>query len=346
MDNLWLVFLTGLTTGGLSCLAVQGGLLASSIAKQTEDELLRNDSGEGAKHQPAKPILFFLGSKIVAYTVLGALLGALGSVLQLTPYMRAALQIAIGIYMLGLALHLLSVHPFFRYFMPQPPRFITRFMRQKARSGGDDVITPTFLGAMTVFIPCGVTVAMMAVAVGTGNALAGAVVMLAFTLGTTPLFFTLGYTAAKLGAKKQAVFLKVAAVLVLVLGLLSVEGGLNLAGSPISASAIQQGLVRSLDKSDENSEAGVLNGSVLRLTATTASYSPSIIKAKANLPYSLEITSKNNQGCGRALAIPALGIQQVLPENGTTTVEVPPQPAGILRVTCSMGMYSSVIQFE
>ncbi len=31
-------FITGLTTGGLSCLAVQGGLLASSLARQIEPD--------------------------------------------------------------------------------------------------------------------------------------------------------------------------------------------------------------------------------------------------------------------------------------------------------------------
>ena len=34
--ELIIAFLTGLTTGGLSCLAVQGGLLASSIAHDVE----------------------------------------------------------------------------------------------------------------------------------------------------------------------------------------------------------------------------------------------------------------------------------------------------------------------
>lgn len=40
MANLGNIFLTGLTTGGLSWLAIQGGLLASSVAKQAEDDLL------------------------------------------------------------------------------------------------------------------------------------------------------------------------------------------------------------------------------------------------------------------------------------------------------------------
>jgi len=36
-SQLWTVLITGLTTGGLSCLAVQGGLLASSLNSDDED---------------------------------------------------------------------------------------------------------------------------------------------------------------------------------------------------------------------------------------------------------------------------------------------------------------------
>ena len=45
--NLWVIFITGLTVGGLTCLAVQGGLLASVIAAREEESAL----GKGtAKH--------------------------------------------------------------------------------------------------------------------------------------------------------------------------------------------------------------------------------------------------------------------------------------------------------
>ena len=47
----------------------------------------------------ALPILLFLGAKIVAYTLLGALLGFLGSYLSLSPTTRAILMIAIGVFM-------------------------------------------------------------------------------------------------------------------------------------------------------------------------------------------------------------------------------------------------------
>src|SRR5512142_1604494 len=48
MSQLIIPFVTGLTTGGLSCLAVQGGLLASSIAHEVE---------QSVKDAPARPRL-------------------------------------------------------------------------------------------------------------------------------------------------------------------------------------------------------------------------------------------------------------------------------------------------
>ena len=267
LTQILLAFITGLTTGGLSCLAVQGGLLTSSIAaeleqsvqgstvggKRGESEFARRRSPAGRKGQqrgrspvpaaqrsPARPplragrpILLFLAAKIVAYTILGFFLGLLGSVLQLTATMRAVLQFAIGIFMIGTALRLFNVHPIFRYFVVQPPAFVTRYIRRTAKGRTGDV-TPSFLGALTVLIPCGVTQAMMAVAIGTGNPLTGAAIMLAFTLGASPVFFTVAYLATRLGGRLEAGFMRVVAVLMLVLGLVSVEAGLNLMGSPYS----------------------------------------------------------------------------------------------------------------
>ncbi len=103
--SLLLAFLTGLTTGGLSCLAVQGGLLASSLAHQIEQDYVGQvASGKNMKKttvshtSSAFPILLFLIYKIVAYTLLGALLGLVGSYLTLSPMTRAMLMILIGIF--------------------------------------------------------------------------------------------------------------------------------------------------------------------------------------------------------------------------------------------------------
>src|SRR5258708_29201265 len=189
MNQIWLAFLTGLTMGGISCIAVQGGLLATTI---NEDNRYSH-------------VGTFLIAKLIAYTILGVLLGAIGSALIITSNLQAWMQIFIGIFMIITALRLLDVHPIFRYFVIQPPKFVYKFMRNEAKS--KSIFTPVILGAMTVLIPCGVTQAMMVLAVGTRSAITGAAILFAFVLGTSPIFFTIGVAAQELMKKKSFVYL-------------------------------------------------------------------------------------------------------------------------------------------
>ena len=217
---------------------MQGGLLASSLAHQIEQDYVeqaankKNKSKAPVRTNSALPIFLFLVAKLIAYTLLGALLGWLGSYLTLSPMTRAMLMIAIGIFMIGNALRMFNVHPIFRYFSIEPPKFITRYIRRTAK--GTDTATPLFLGALTVFIPCGVTQAMMATALGTGSVAMGAALMFAFTLGTSPVFFIVAYLTTELGAKLEKFFMRFVAVVVLILGFVTLDGGLNVLGSPLS----------------------------------------------------------------------------------------------------------------
>lgn len=359
MTNLLAIFITGLTTGGLSCLAVQGGLLASAVVHQTEEDM-KEEIVKKTEHQEkkysAQPIILFLVSKLAAYTALGFLLGALGSVIQLTPIMRGLLQLAIGIFMIGTALRMVNAHPVFRHFTIEPPRFITRYIRRVAKNSKGDVVTPLFLGALTVLIPCGITQGMMALAVGSGNPGIGAAIMFAFVLGTSPVFFILSYLATKLGEAMQERFFKVAAIAVLILGLVSLEGGLNLVGSPVSYAAIKDSFASrsALEASSVAStpiaeiapsgQASVVN--TVMITADSDGYAPKISQAVAGQPITLVITSKDLYTCAQAFTIPKLGIQKSLGANGTTTIQLPAQPKGILTYTCSMGMYRGQISIN
>jgi sulfite exporter TauE/SafE len=354
MSQLLVAFVTGITTGGLSCLAVQGGLLASSLAHQIEqDYMVHAEHTRKAKYKTnprsnsALPIFLFLVAKLVAYTLLGALLGLLGSYLTLSPMTRAMLMIAIGVFMLGNALRMFNVHPIFRYFSVEPPKFITRYIRRTAK--GTDTFTPLFLGALTVFIPCGVTQAMMAAALGTGSVAMGAALMFAFTLGTSPVFFVVAYLTTELGARLEKFFMRFVAVVVLVLGLVTVNSGLNLMGSPLTFS----NLTRSLFPSPE--ESAPISGSVqppasggeLVLNVENGGYFPSTLKAPADASITLNLVTDQTYSCARDFVIPALDYYELLPDTGTVQVSIPPQKAGSkLFFTCSMGMYTGQIIFE
>jgi uncharacterized protein len=397
MNTILIAFIAGLTTGGLSCLAVQGGLLASSVAAEVEQNVAaqpapgqrpkngKSQSPEaGTTSRPplraGRPIVLFLGAKLVAYTILGFFLGLLGSVLQLTPITRAILQVGIGIFMVGTALRMLNVHPIFRYFALQPPAAVTRYIRRKSK-GDATTMTPLFLGALTVLIPCGVTQAMMAVAMGAGSAVAGATIMFAFILGTSPVFFAVAYLATRLGSRLEASFMRIVAVVVLVLGLIAIDSGLTLVGWPYSfsnvrlamasraadsapltdagftpqpspAPSVAQSVAPSPKPGASDGLAGALgptlsSSGVVTITVANSGYFPKVARAKPDQPFKLAMVTNDTYSCARALVIPSLGIQGELPATGTVMIDVPAQPAGSkLFYSCSMGMYSGVIVFD
>jgi sulfite exporter TauE/SafE len=359
-SGLWgrvtVAFVTGLTTGGLSCLAVQGGLLASSLAHQIEQDYLEQSTmpkKHGKKIVPpqrsssALPILLFLIAKLVAYTLLGILLGWVGSFLTLSPLTRAFLMIAIGIFMIGNALRMFNVHPIFRYFSVEPPKFITRYIRRTSK--GTDTFTPLFLGALTVFIPCGVTQAMMAAALATGSPFTAAAMMFAFILGTSPVFFIVAYLTTELGSKLEKFFMRFVAVAVLILGLVTLDGGLNVMGSPLSFQNLSRNLIRSESTSSAQASPAqpVAVDGQLTLQVQNKGYFPQTLQADANKEIKLNLVTNNTYSCARDFVIPALNYYQLLPDTGSVQVSIPAQPAGTrMFFTCSMGMYTGMIVFQ
>jgi sulfite exporter TauE/SafE len=356
-SQLAVAFITGLTTGGLSCLAVQGGLLVSSLAHQIEQDYLeqaaqkRKRRSKKSQPQPrpssAFPILLFLIAKVAAYTLLGALLGVLGSYLTLSPSTRAILMILIGVFMLGNALRMFNVHPIFRYFSIEPPKFITRYIRRTAK--GTDTFTPLFLGALTVFIPCGVTQAMMAAALGTGSWALGAALMFAFTLGTSPVFFIVAYLTTELGARLESFFMRFVAAVVLILGLVTVNSGLTLLGSPLAFSNLTRSLFPPVSASAAAADSPQLNvpAGDLVLYVQNGGYFPQTLNAAADRPFTLHLVTNKTYSCSRSFVIPALEYYELLPDSGTVEVSIPAQPQGTrLFFTCSMGMYTGQIIFQ
>ena len=337
-------------------------------AVQTREKIKKNRT-TAPDHKLAQPILLFLAAKLFIYTLLGALLGWLGSMLSLSPWTRGILQVLIGVFMLGNALRMLNVHPIFRYFSFEPPARITRFIRRRSKMQGT-ILTPIFLGILTVFIPCGITQSMMALAVSTGSALQGALILFAFTLGASPVFFVLTYLATRLGSLMEVHFTRVVAVVLLLLGILSLDTGLNLMGSPFSLSQSAQNLVQQIfPESQKLASGGQENNpffllqsgpqpqeqtpelaaasSEITILAKNNGYSPRQINAIAGTPIKLNLVTAQTESCSRAFVIPALNFSTVLPESGHQLVTIPAQEPGTqLQFTCSMGMYTGVIHFQ
>lgn len=327
--NLLTIFLTGLFTGGLTCLAVQGGLLATTIAQREEQQLKERMK----EHNTALPIFIFLLAKLLAYTILGFFLGWLGSLFTLSLTATVVMRVAIAIFMLGTALNLLNAHPIFRYFMIQPPRFLTRLIRNQSKQ--KDFFAPALLGAFTVFIPCGTTQAMMALAIGSGNPLLGAATLFAFVIGTSPLFFILGYFATRLGESLHRRFMKLAACALIILALYNLDGALALSGSPFTLRTLFSS-AQAIGQQNSTSEATIF--------LTERGYSPSSLTIKAGTAVTLRLVNKGGRGCIQAFVIPRLGIQKIIPVDTTDTIQfTAPSQSGQLSFMCGMGMFRGVM---
>lgn len=337
--NLWVIFITGLTVGGLTCLAVQGGLLASVIAAKQEDEA---EKGQHT-HDVIFPTVAFLIAKLFAHTVLGFILGAFGGAIGINQTTQIIMQFMAGAYMIAVALNLLNIHPIFRYVVIQPPKFLTRKVRNVSKRKG--LFAPALLGTMSIFIPCGTTLAMEALAISSGNAFLGAAIMAAFVLGTTPLFLGVGWITSILGENYRTRFLKVAAVGVMYLGITSVNGALVASGSPITFQSIseifQTGI---LQHKPEKLYSEAPPSQTIQIDVTARGYSPNYIRVKKDSTVSLNLVGKDAYSCASAFRIPSLGISKNLQPNETYKISFTPKKAGKIVFTCSMGMYSGVIE--
>lgn len=325
VDTIVLAFVTGLTSGGISCMAVQGGLLASALTNQNENT------------PKYIPVSTFLMSKLVAYTILGLLLGSIGSALSLTPSVQGWMQIAAGVFMLLTVGRMLDLHPIFRRFAIQPPKSIYKILKGKTKD--ESVVSAGVLGFLTVLIPCGITQGMIVYAIASGNALSGAAIMFAYTLGTSPVFFALGVSAAHLMKKKA--FNIITASLILILGIMSINTGQVIRGSVHTLQNYSDALASTLLTKDPEKVARVNTEGFQDVTINVSSrgYDSSVDTIKAGIPTRLKLVTNDTLGCARAFTIPKLNYQVMLPLTGEEIVEFTPEKTGVLSYTCSMGMY-------
>src|SRR5258708_38767151 len=98
-----LAFVIGVVASMSTCIAVTGGLLVAIAAKYNAV------SGQVTGAQKFRPHLYFNAGRIVSYTILGGVTGALGSVLTLSPDANGLLIIFASVVMIVLGLQMLKL---------------------------------------------------------------------------------------------------------------------------------------------------------------------------------------------------------------------------------------------
>lgn len=319
------LFLVGLLTS-LHCIAMCGGINMSQCVNMTHG----GSGASGGTKANVKPSLLYNLGRVTSYTIIGGIIGAVGSVISFSGWARGLVAILSGLFMVIMGLSMTGIFPWINKITPRLPRIF----REKAGSAGKGR-GPYIVGLLNGLMPCGPLQAMQLYALGTGSLIAGALSMFFFSLGTLPLMFGLGAFITMMGKKFTKNMLKISAVLVAVLGIVMLGRGLALSGVALPF------LGSSKAASDTSIQTSIIDDDgVQNITSTMKSSSRyPVITVKAGVPvvWTFKVDKSLLNGCNNALIIPEYNIQQKL-KAGDNIIRFTPKKTGTQIYTCWMGM--------
>lgn len=341
MSLFYPMLLSGLLTS-FHCVMMCGNMVLSYAVKGNE---------EGPLLRRMVPHFAYHGAKIFSYTLVGLLLGSIGTFI--TQEARSWVSVVAGVYMILLGLHMTGKFPALARLTPKPPRFLMSLLskaRKKANSdaahGESSLTTPVSFGLMTGLMPCGPLIAAQVAAAGSGSPVTGAFAMLGFGLGTAPLMLGYGAVAGFLGNKFKKYMAVAAAIVIIVLGAVMLNRGATALGSPVNFNVVKQSVLGggavAVDESQfKTGTDGVVE---IPLVIENVQFQPQTVAIPADKPVRLIVERREENLCSDQLAIPQLGILQALKPNGTTVIDLPATKAGSYQMTCQMGMMAGSLQ--
>lgn len=218
-------FLILLTTGfftGLSHCAGMCGSLVSAFSIQQKQ----------MKGSVTAPLLLYQCGRISTYVLIGLVMAAIGSTLQLAALgqgWQVGFSIFIGLMMLAIGLSLMGAFAGLHWLESAGlakwvGERISLLMISKHPAA------PYGLGMANGMLPCGPVYAMALLAATSGSPLQGGLIMLLFGLGTLPAMLSMGFVFARLSVSLRSRLFRFAAILILLVGLQQIFRGLALGG--------------------------------------------------------------------------------------------------------------------
>ena len=341
------MFAVGLATS-VHCVFMCGGLVLTYAVKGTE---------EGPWYRRLVPHLAYQGAKILSYAAIALVLAGLVTLAgvavntQTTLPVTSWVQVVAGFYMVLLGIGMTGKVPVLRHLTPRPPKFLVSALSRErkkavseAQEGHVSLVTPIVFGLLTGLMPCGPLIAAQVASATQGSIPTGVLGMVAFGLGTMPLMLIFGFASSLLSRQFQAKMQVVAAIGIMVFGLVILNRGLMLVGSPVTFDSVKNSIVGTSPAMGPTTFAKGADGVVeVPLAIANTTYLPDTVHIPADTPVRLIVDREENVACSDQLVIRAANIQVPLTPNGATKVELPPMPAGSYQMTCQMGMMSGTL---
>ena len=334
-SSLGVFFVFGLVAGLSSCAALIGGILLSMTKNWNEQ------SGyEASAFTKMRPHFFFHGGRLFAYALLGGVLGAVGKAVafeNVTVY--AFITILVSVVMLLIGLQMAGVS-WAQRFQLRMPKIITRRIAKGNGQSGSQL--PFAVGAGTVLLPCGFTLIAQGIALTSGSALRGALMLSLFVLGTMiPLLF-IGVASVQ-GTKnpnRSRAFSFYAGVILVIFASYNVNGQFNVLGFPsvsdVFARPDTAAPIASSVVNTDGEQVVSMGAKGFKYTLTSAA------TIQAGVPTKLVVDDQGIQGCGIFLSARGLinGFTEL--KLGQNIIDLGSPAKGTYKITCSMGMVPPV----
>ncbi|MHB1483992.1 MAG: urease accessory protein UreH domain-containing protein [Saccharofermentanales bacterium] len=339
-----MLFIIGIFTS-LHCVAMCGGINISQCVSPKSELNTQSKTQSQFQSQPRtdkiatlKPSILYNAGRVISYTVIGGIVGGLGSVVSFSGTAKGIVQIAAGVFMVIMGLNMLNIFPWLRRFNLRMPKIFSKRINEQ-KSGR----SPLYVGLLNGLMPCGPLQAMQLYALSTGDPLKGALSMFLFSLGTVPLMFGLGALSTLLKKKFKSRMMTASAALVVVLGIFMFSSGMSLSG--INLPSIKSGGIKSEtnDKSKYINAAVITDGVQLITTKITArSYEPITVQKGIPVKWTIQADSGDINGCNNAIVIPEYN-KELQFSAGDNVIEFTPDESGTFGYSCWMGMIRSKI---
>jgi len=336
-----MLLIIGLLTS-VHCIAMCGGINLSQTLKGNEENTSIN------KFSLLLPSILYNGGRLVSYTMIGVLVGALGSALTVSEHFKGAVQIAAGIFMVLMGINMLGLFPSLRRISLHLPDKLQKFFTSIFAKKNDEQKTgrgPLIIGFLNGFMPCGPLQAMQLYALSTGNPVKGGISMFLFCIGTIPLMFALGAASSFLSGVKGRAFsrrvMQIGAILVAALGLAMFSNGWSLSGfaSPLDKAA-------SLKPTSASTGAfiPVIQNGVQIVNSTLYPNRYPAITVMQGIPvrWTINAPPGSINGCNNRMIIREYNIQHTF-KQGNNVIEFTPNKTGKFRYYCWMAMLHSTI---
>jgi sulfite exporter TauE/SafE len=227
INTLILAFVTGLISSFGHCLGMCGGIVAMYSARQAA-LVPTGEKGPSLLIRIRRLLPLHLG-RIITYTILGALIGLAGALLNglggLVGW-QGVFSVVIGIAMIAVALSLMHILPPIEAVLFSATGGASPLKRMRSLFGRHTFAATFGLGSLWGLLPCGLVFAMLVVATGTHSWWGGALTMFTFGLGTVPTLLGFGLAANLLSPKLRGRMQIFAGLLILLFAIQTILRGL------------------------------------------------------------------------------------------------------------------------